>query len=341
MKAMKILSLLIIITGFGLAFTGLPVRADEDGVKGLVITPTVQEIDVRAGQTYPFTFELANDRNDVSYQVTTKVVPFVSGQKDGSPQLQESEEGQEEAAWVKMDNPQTSLQPNSKLQKEALIDIPPNAAPGGYYLAFVFASTIPDSGGNDSYIQIKFRLTSLVFLNVVGQSERSLSPVNCLQTSSNVVDPFVDYLDVRCKLQARGNSYIRPAGKISFQSPTQQLISFPFNSQNKILMSQQNRDFIWNLSPIFNQPENTDENVSGDILVNGSNRDVFQIIGPQTITSTVYYKDSDGQIAVLTETKTIWWLPWKSGLIVLGTGLLIISLGVYFVRRKSLKNGQA
>lgn len=215
---------------------------------GITISPPKFEFEIDPGGTVVGEIKIVNDEDSVLV-LSSKVEDFIAGGETGQPVFVDPSENDASISlgkWVKIQEPEISLEPNSKKKIQFTITVPENAEPGGHYGTIFFA---PPSG--DGQLSVVQRIGSLVLVRVRGdvKEEGALETFGAYTLSDEIISGLKengktqeDYdlkqgiddhlssakfeelveksfyettpIDFRIRYRNTGNVHIKPSGKI-------------------------------------------------------------------------------------------------------------------------------
>ena len=293
-----------------LSFTLYPISVNAQiDSRGIIINPSLQEIQVDKGKDYSYDISLENDTEDRDFTVSFIKQSFESGENEGEPKIKEFDVTDVSSNWVGTPEPVFQLKPKSKKTVPIKISIPADAQPGSYYYALTFEAKNDMVPENVNFF-IKQRIVSLLFLQVSGQVKREATFSN-LTSNISIVDPFFDNLEFTFKINATGNSYLKPSGNIYvYSNPDQPINIIDLNPARKILFPNTSRQF----SRI------SKANIQVPIISSGLNENYLQKLvdidrpwfGKRTIDLSMTYSNSDSQLVKTKSTLDVWFIPWKT-----------------------------
>lgn len=278
--------------------------------QALEIGPPVISLSGDPGQTVSTLISL-RDVSPSALIVTSELNDFEANGEDGTPRVLLDGETTPYSfkEWVRP-VPTLTLQPREIVSQEIIIDIPANAAPGGYYGIIRFTGTPPELEGTG--VALNASLGSLIFLKVNGQAKESLSIEDLTVTSGGVTGSILEGtpITVSSRVKNTGNTFERPVGLITIKDLFGNIVAtLPVNQEQRIILSDSTRKFDQEL----------DETVIGDRY----------LFGGYTAEIAIDY-GSDGKQEK--KSITFWIIPYRmiAGIII---GLII----AYFVFRFLLR----
>jgi hypothetical protein len=309
----------------------LPVWSQADtqtAVRGLTLTPAIIEQDVERGKSYKFEIKVENDENAEKLDIYTKLRTFEGGSEEGIPQIRDFKENEAHKNWVVPKIESFSLENTKSVTSEILVNIPLEANPGGYF--YVVSYGVRQSNKNNtSQVIIQQEVSSLLFLNVVGQTKREVS-IKSFGSENQIIDPFFDELNLNYNITTAGNSYYKPVGNIIFgeiKSPDQ---TIDINPNTRLILPNSNRIFSRALTSRFYIPWlNFWRNNQSNSNLESVN---LPLLGNQNITLKSIYVDSNQEIQELRATKNVMFIPWKTALLLLS--IAFVGYIIWLMSRK-------
>ncbi len=191
-------------------------QAQEGEGQALEIAPPVINLDGDPGETVEAEIIL-RDVSDSPLIVTNTINDFIADGEDGVPKLLLNDEEETPYSMKSWFEPisQLDLEPRTITRLPITINIPSNAAPGGYFSVIRFTGTAPDVDGNG--VGLSASLGSLVFMQVNGDAKEELSIEEFFtSTNGNHVSIFqAAPVGFTVRLNNTGNTYEQPAGQIT------------------------------------------------------------------------------------------------------------------------------
>ncbi len=303
---------------------------------GLIISPSINEIDTERGNNYTVDLTIQNDDESSDYTLSTSTETFQASQNEGTPELRVFSPNETQKNWVTFSEKRFELKKGDKKNIKVDVSIPLEAKPGSYYFALIITNE-KTPAANNSRVLIRERITSLLFVNVKGQVERE---VNWLEfsTDKSFYDPIFDPINLIYRLELKGQGYFKPSGNIYLQtSPDNRISDLPLNPDQKIILPNSSRSFNIGQKATWNQQGLTDTDLNSKLTENSTN---FKLpwFGKYTLQAKVNFVNSQGDIEAKTVSKDIFVFPWKLGLIILI--LLVIIAAVSFVVIKKVNKNK-
>ena len=327
-------SLLILLILFSPLFF---VAKAQQEYRGIIVSPTIQEIEAEKGKDYNFDITIENNNSDQNYSVTVLKQSFQAGQDEGQPILKEFDTADKSANWIGTFEPKFDLKSKEKKISQIKISIPTTAEAGSYYYAIIYeikSSSLPEG----SNVIINQRIVSLIFVQVQGQIKREARFTN-FSPNLYIVDPVFDNLQLNYKIQVEGNSYLRPAGNIFVYSNKDEPNNIlDLNPERKILLSNSARNFSA-FSPAFlNIPFISSRvNQLGSTSVRQIEID-RPIFGNRNIEVNMTYSNSEGQFVKTNGVVNVWFVPWKLILLILLILAPIVAIVIWIRRKKTISS---
>lgn len=189
--------------------------AGNTGGQALEIAPPVVNLSANPGETVNAQIKLRDIANGPLI-VSGQVNDFTADGEDGTPKilLDETEPNPYSLkAWVAQ-LPELTLQPRQVENLPVSINIPTDAAPGGYYGVIRFTATPPELKGQG--VSLSASLGALVLLTVKGDVKEKLSIETFSTTLKDKPTKLFESTPVEFneRIKNSGNIYEQPAGQI-------------------------------------------------------------------------------------------------------------------------------
>lgn len=292
-----------------LAFVVSPSGAQEGG-NGLQISPTRNEVSVNPGEQKTVTLTLKNITNG---PLSAKAVlnDFESDNVSGTPKMLVDPNNRTPYSLNSMLSGLTDveLQPGETKEVQLTINVPGNAAPGGYFGAVRY-SVVPKGTDAERQIALNTSVAHLVFVDVPGDVVQQIR-VNSLKMQNDDKARSIFFTAPNkstLSVQNLGNGFARPFGTVTINNTFgKQVNSYKVNDNEPrgIVLPNSSRAFTNDISGV-------------------------KIPGKYTATASVAY-GSGGE--VVTYKSAFWYLPIWFLLVVLALILVIVG-GIYFIYRK-------
>jgi hypothetical protein len=198
------------------ATTPTPATPSPAAGQALEIAPPVINISANPGQTVTTQIKL-RDVSTSKLLVKGQVNDFVAAGEDGTPKLL-LEEGEESPysmkTWI-APLPQLTLEPRQVKDLPVVINVPVNAAPGGYYGVIRFTATAPEL--QDTGVSLSASLGSLVLLRVNGAAKEGLEIAEFSMNNGGKSSTLFESTPVKFveRLKNTGNIHEQPAGRVT------------------------------------------------------------------------------------------------------------------------------
>lgn len=290
------------------------VKAGAQTVSTLLVAPSRQELIVNPGEKTALNVKFYNQA-DTPVSGPLKVADFVVEDKEGSPILLETEapvitgltqisSRYSAASWVALPYDRMTVGAKSKVEVQAKISVPKNAAAGGRYVAIFFepGGAAGEEGGliTEGATPVSARIAALVYLRVAGPIKESARLVRL------VAPKFLEYgpISVNSEIVNLGNYHIRPRGQIILTNTFGQIV-------DRQLISEQN---------IFPEVSRLYENKLGERWM----------LGKYQVRLLAAYGETGKALEGITY---VWIIPWRVITAVVLAALIILLLVVGFYRR--------
>ncbi len=195
----------------------------------LTVIPARNQVEVEPGEKTALTINFYNQSDD-PISGFFQVSDFIVEDDKGTPKLIENQDETplkySAANWFKLFYNQATLPPQNKVSLQATITVPPDARPGGHYVAIFFESTeaLKESGTG-----ISPRIASLIYVKVKGNiSEQAF-------ISKFLAPTFLEYgpIKIQASVLNRGDLHIKPRGIINLTDMLNRLVDQQsFDEQN-------------------------------------------------------------------------------------------------------------
>jgi hypothetical protein len=191
-------------------------NSDQGGGQALEIAPPVLNLSGNPGQTIESEISL-RDVSTSSLVVTGEVNDFTASGEDGNPKIL-LEEGETSPYSMKdWFAPLSSLTLKSREIRKlpVAINIPTDAAPGGYYSVVRFTATPPELEGTG--VSLSASLGALILLRVNGQAKEGLEVASFETSKDSKVGTLFESapLTFVTRLKNTGTIHEQPAGSVT------------------------------------------------------------------------------------------------------------------------------
>lgn len=237
----------VLITAIALLAPSSLAAAQAAGTgQALEIGPPVISITGDPGQSLSTNISL-RDVSASDLYVTSQVNDFEAGGEDGTPKviLDNSVSPFSIKNWIPPITPSTLKSRQVKTIKVA-INIPINAAPGGYYGIIRFTGVPPELKGS-SGVSLNASLGSLVFIKVSGQAKEQINieefSVNSGdgQATSLLQGKPITFVQ---RVKNTGNTFEQPTGIVTIKDMFGKTVAtLQVNSEQRLVLSDSTRKF--------------------------------------------------------------------------------------------------
>ncbi len=284
----------------------------ENSSQALEISPPVVNLTGSPGETVKTQISIRDVAN-VPLVVTGQVNDFVAAGEDGTPKLL-LDEGEESPYSMKSwfgPLETLNLQPKKIENLTVTINIPADAAPGGYYSTIRFTATAPGLEGNG--VALSASLGALILMQVKGDAKESLSVAQFSTIDSNGKSAWLfESIPVNFMLRTKneGTLHEQPVGQAIIKDMFGNVVGLVnINLERKNVLPGSIRRFE---APL-------DKAVLGDRM----------LFGRYTADLTVTYGTSGKKV---TSSLSFWVIPWKLILII-----IVVLVGGFFLVRFGLR----
>lgn len=183
--------------------------------QALEISPPVVNLNANPGQTVTAQISL-RDISSGPLLVTGQLNDFVASGEDGTPKIlmDESEPNPYSLKeWV-TPLPQLLLEPRQIETLPVTINVPANAAPGGYYGVVRFTATPPDLEGTG--VSLSASLGALILLRVNGDVKEGLAVEEFFAAKNGTTGSIFESTPITFveRIKNTGNIHEQPAGQV-------------------------------------------------------------------------------------------------------------------------------
>lgn len=191
--------------------------ADGSG-QALEIAPPVINLTADPGQSVT-TEIILRDVSDSPLFVTNQINDFTASGEDGTPKLL-LEDGEPSPysmrSWFTPVS-EITLEPRALTRLPVTINVPGDAAPGGYFAVIRFTGTAPDLDSNG--VGLSASIGALVFMQVNGDAQEELSIEEFFTTTNGSKTSLFQSapIDFSVRVNNTGNTYEQPAGRITIK----------------------------------------------------------------------------------------------------------------------------
>lgn len=310
-------------------FSNIPSRAEETSTGNLTISPSIQEIEVKPGNSYDLVYNVDNTSPTSPITADIAIETFVEGSVPGSTNVLPFKPENDLSKWV--ESPKVEEFPAKTTSKKGVkINIPADAKPGAYFFAVVFQPKT-DNSGNDpskSNLQISTRLANLVFVNIGGDSTKQ-PVINNLSTNLNLVDIFFDKLTSNYEVEVKGSSYYRSAGN-AFLTDNNDITTLNSTISGSLILPSGKRTF-------YDCYENHIVKFQLIDQCKTENPSKLPYFGKKDLEVKLDFTSGDGTPKSITASKQIIFFPYKLLLLLLVISIAIILTRKYSKKKKSKK----
>lgn len=275
----------------------------------LTVSPARQSVNVDPGSTEGVNISFLNQA-EVPIAGNIKVVDFIVNDDQGSPLLLENTEAMSSrysaAAWVKLHTEKAVIAPNDLFKIPVRIVVPPDAAPGGRYVAVYFEPTGTYPSVNSLETQKEGvqtttpRVVGLLYIRVNG-------PITEAAVVKKLKVPrFVEFgpVDVALEILNKGDYHITPIGNLTLTNWSGKNVD-EYALEKKNIFPEKSRSYETNLGKRL-------------------------MFGRYSVSALALYGDS-GKVVEATE--VFWAFPIRLVLIIILTITAIILALIYLSRK--------
>lgn len=217
----KLLPIITIISLLGLL---IPISAHAQVSLPLTVAPSRQELEVNPGEETAFNVKFYN-RSDTPVSGLLKVADFIVEDKEGTPTFLEETPtviGPAQvsrrfaaASWVTLPYDRMTIAPHDSVLIQAKITAPPDARPGGRYLAVSFETSATPGQAvglpREAETPVSARIAGLVYLRVSGPITEKAQVIQFTAPRFSEYGP----VKITTEISNQGDYHIRPKGTIT------------------------------------------------------------------------------------------------------------------------------
>lgn len=284
-------------------------------IRAAAISPSVVELTSAPGETVESSFTILN--TGVSEQTYfIDLLAFEPSEEDGTPVFTPGQISENQfLSWMKFPIREVSVPELSKVDVPFSIVVPDDIPAGSYYGAITVSTAPTDIVATNGAI-IEAKTAILVFLTVRGETTEKLELLDFMIEQTGSTLPFGT---LRYRVQNQGNVHLIPVGDVRLTGLFgQEIASLNANESDGRVLPSSTRTYDISF---------------GSKDVRWIDRAGYQLkhllFGPVTAQLTLAY----GQAGSLTKQTTVWVVPVEL-LVILGSGLLIVLLLSYKLRKQ-------
>lgn len=214
--------------------------------QALEIAPPVLTLTADPGETIKAKINL-RDISNSTLLVTNEINNFTAAGEDGTPKI--ILDGSDDNNPYTLKNWITplaniTLEPKQIEEVTVTINVPADAAPGGYYGIIRFSGNPPELEGTG--VSLSASLGSLIFLRVNGEVNEDVELVEFTTTDGNKETSLFEFAPITFtqKIKNNGNIYEQPVGQIEITDMFSKVIAkVNVNIESKYVLSDTTRKF--------------------------------------------------------------------------------------------------
>ena len=210
----------------------------------LTVMSPILELEIEPGKSQSGFVKLYNETNS-DLILTSSLESFKAGDETGQPIFLAPEQKDQFLNWF-IDLPgEIILRPQQVILAPFIVEVPANAAPGGYYAA-IFWQMASGQAQNGSGAGVSGRIGTLVFLKVIGEVKESLTLTE-FQIAPSRKYFFSFPLNFIAKINNQGNIHLAPQGQITLTGWLGRKIDLEVNSEKRFILPDSSRrfDVVW------------------------------------------------------------------------------------------------
>jgi len=233
--SLSVLAVLVGLTSLLTIFGSPNAFAADVAANTLKVSPVRTDVTIEAGESKVVDIVVTNPtKNTISVHPTEN--DFEAGDEEGTPDIILNDD--QYSAYHSLKRLMSpiddfTLAPNETQVVKAVITVPADANPGGYFGAVRFEPSTPDSGGQ---VNVNSSIASLIILTVPGQVTESMKLTNFTverdgKSAASFLSSTKD-LDVLVRFQNTGDLQLSPSGKITVKKGSTTVYSANFNTES-------------------------------------------------------------------------------------------------------------
>lgn len=294
-----------------IAYAATTTEDQTSSSQALEISPPVVNLSGNPGETVKTQISIRDVAN-VPLVVKGQVNDFVASDEDGIPKILLNDGEESPYSMKSWFGPlsQLNLEPKKIQNLTVTINIPANAAPGGYYSTIRFTATAP--GVDGSGVSLSASLGALILMRVKGDANEALSVAEFTTIDSNGKSAWLfEGIPVNFLLRAKndGNLHQQPVGQATIKDMFGNTVGLVnINLERKNVLPGSTRKFE---APL-------DKAVLGDRM----------LFGRYTADLVITYGTNSQKT---TASISFWVIPWKLILIIIVTlvgGFFLVRFGL-------------
>lgn len=201
---------------------------------GTTILSPVVEMEIEPGQSQKGILKIFNEAKENLFLVSS-VEPFVAGNESGRPVYLPPEEKDRFLQWFKLSSSSILIKPGQFAVIPFTVEVPIEAAPGGYYAAIFWKNESAAGLPQDSGVGVSSKVGTLVLLKVKGDLQEKGEIAEFRAGSGNGYF-FSLPVDFTVRFANSGNIHLAPGGEIELKNWLGQTEKIEFNpTKNNVL----------------------------------------------------------------------------------------------------------
>jgi hypothetical protein len=201
--------------------------------KAMLVSPVVIEHEMSPGESVSGKMRVTNtaDQPQTYYTIIQK---FVAVGERGKQEFLEEDDVMGLPSWFDIKDSRYNIATKETAEIEYTITAPPNAEPGGHYVAVFFTTTPPEDIGETSGAGITSKTGILVLVTIAGDIIEK-AEIETFDTSKKVFGHLPAYMSLR--IRNSGNIHIRPSGTIEIRNMWGGIVAkIPANPNNSAVL---------------------------------------------------------------------------------------------------------
>lgn len=202
------------------------------------VSPATIEVDVSAGSSTSGVIRLSNNDDARAQTYVTEKRPFIAEGIGGAPVFL-PESATSAAAWIQVEAPEIKMPAGETIEVPYQINVPSDAAPGGYYAALFFMNRPVETDA--APVGVSARIGVLFFITVRGETRRAWE-IESLAYGPKRTSAMPIGMEVQ--LRNKGNVHVRPEIFVTVRNMFGQDVEhIELNSEGRMLLPSQSRMF--------------------------------------------------------------------------------------------------
>lgn len=314
----KSLHLLLLVTFCIFAFSSVLVRS-EGAVQGLAISPALLEVEAESGKSYDLDYTVENNTGVDNLSVDVSIETFKEGGLPGSANIVPFDDQNSLAYWLNVPTEQKYIS-GEKKKLSYQLTVPDKTQAGAYFFAIVYQPRQSEQkqGLDGSELILKTRIATLLFVNVGGDSSKQPTIEDYSLSQGYWIDPFFDRIDLNYNVKVQGNSFYRPSGNLFLtDAGSEKINTLSSFTSDRIILPGAKRAFQY----CIKQKDSLAEKCEGESALTS-----LPLVGGRNIVLRLDFTDGAGNPQTVIAQKPVFFIPYKTTLVVLAFVLIWVIL---------------